>query len=125
MELLATLVLLAHLMWIALVIFGSLWTRGRRFWTAIHLLALCWGIIVEVGPWPCPLTLAEMYFETRAGLQPYQGSFLLHCLDSTVYPNLPYWLVTVFGVAVCSLNLGIYVWRFVLWLQRDRAPTQL
>ena len=116
MELLATAVLLVHLTWIGLVIFGAFWTRGRPFWTALHLLALCWGIVVEVGPWPCPLTLLETFFETRAGLQPYGGSFLLHCLDSTVYPNLPSWPVTVFAVAVCAVNLGIYTWRLRIWL---------
>ncbi len=112
MALLAVLVLTAHLAWLVLVIFGALWTRGRPRWSVLHVLALLWGIVVEVGPWPCPLTLAEQYFETRAGAPSYQGSFLLHSLDAIVYPNLPYWAVTSAGVAVCALNLGIYCWRF-------------
>ncbi|MGP8259066.1 MAG: DUF2784 family protein [Acidobacteriaceae bacterium] len=74
MEAIATSVLLLHLAWIGLLIFGALWTRGRPFRTALHVLALVWGIVVEVGPWPCPLTLAEQYYEGRAGVQPYQGS---------------------------------------------------
>ena len=77
-----------------------------------HILALLWGIAVEAGPWPCPLTLAEQFFETRAGLSAYQGSFLLHALDAIVYPNVPGWVVTLIGVAVCAFNLGIYAWRF-------------
>lgn len=101
-----------HLVWIILVIFGALWTRHRPVWTAVHILALLWGIAVEAGPWSCPLTLAEQYFETRAGLTAYHGSFLLHYLDAIVYPNLPQWAVTVAGVTVCALNLGIYAWRF-------------
>jgi hypothetical protein len=63
---------------------------------------------VELGPWPCPLTLAEGYFEARAGLPAYQGSFLLHYLDAIIYPNLPSWIVIAAGVAVCALNLSIY-----------------
>jgi hypothetical protein len=106
--LLAALVLVGHLAWLALVIFGALWTRGRPVWTALHILALVWGIVVELGPWPCPLTLAESYFEARAGYLSYQGSFLLHYLDAIVYPNLPSWIVTAAGVAVCALNLAIY-----------------
>jgi hypothetical protein len=117
------LILFAHLFWIALVIFGALFTRGRPVWTTLHILALIWGIAVEAGPWPCPLTLAEQYFETRAGMAAYQGSFLLHTLDSLVYPNLPGWLVTVVGVAVCVFNLGIYLWRFRNHLDRRRAQT--
>jgi hypothetical protein len=110
-----------HLVWVLLVIFGAFWTRRRTFWTVLHLLALMWGIVVEVGPWPCPLTLAEQYFEGWAGLQPLDGSYLLHCIDSMVYPNLPYWIVAICGVTVCAVNLGVYVWRGWIWLrQRTR-----
>jgi hypothetical protein len=112
MALVAVLILAIHLAWLGLVIFGTLWTRGRPIWTALHILALLWGIIVEVSPWPCPLTLAEQYFEGHAGGTAYHGGFLLHYLDAIVYPNLPYWVVTCTGVAVCALNLGIYCRRF-------------
>jgi hypothetical protein len=107
----ACLILAFHLAWIAAIIFGAFWTRGRPVWSAVHVLTLLWGIVVEVGPWPCPLTLAEQYFESRAGWAAYQGSFLLHYLDAIVYPDLPGWVVTVAGVAVCSFNLVIYGWR--------------
>ena len=107
----AILILLAHLIWIGLVIFGALFTRGRPFWTIMHVLALSWGILVEAGPWSCPLTLAEQYFEGKAGMAAWQGSFLLHTLDAIVYPNVASWVVTAIGVAVCAFNLGIYLWR--------------
>ncbi|MGB8031780.1 MAG: DUF2784 domain-containing protein [Terracidiphilus sp.] len=109
----AILILLVHLLWIALVIFGALFTRGRPFWTILHILSLLWGIAVEAGPWPCPLTLAEQYFETRAGVAPFQGSFIAHTLDAVIYPNIPGWLITVIGVSVCTFNFGIYLWRFL------------
>ncbi len=108
----AILVLFVHLAWIALVIFGAIWTRGRPVFSALHILALLWGIVVEVSPWPCPLTLVEQYFESSAGEAAYHGSFLLHSLDAIVYPNFPDWVVTIAGVAVCVLNLTIYGWRF-------------
>lgn len=107
----AVVMLAVHLVWLALVIFGAIWTRGRPALTALHILALLWGIAVEVGPWPCPLTLAEQYFESRSSLPSYQGSFIAHYLDAIIYPNLPAWIVTSTGVAVCILNLGIYGWR--------------
>ena len=111
MVLAACLILISHLTWLALVVFGAFWTRGRPVWSAIHILALLWGILVEVSPWPCPLTLAEQYFESRAGWTPYHGSFLLHYLDAIVYPDLPGWVVTSAGVVVCAVNLGIYFRR--------------
>jgi Protein of Unknown function (DUF2784) len=119
--LLSILVLAIHLFWLALVIFGALWTRGRPVWAALHILALFWGIVVELSPWPCPLTLAENYFEARVGLPSYQGSFLLHYLNAIVYPNLSSWLVTSAGVAVCALNLGIYSWRWRNFRNRRRS----
>ncbi|MDE3150401.1 MAG: DUF2784 domain-containing protein [Acidobacteriota bacterium] len=111
MILFAILIVASHLAWLALVIFGALWTRGRPVWSTVHILALLWGIAAEVGPWPCPLTLAEAYFEVRAGAAAYQGSFLLHYLDAIVYPNLPGWVVASAGVTVCAVNLGVYCWR--------------
>jgi hypothetical protein len=117
---LATLVLFIHLLWLALVIFGAVFTRGRPVWTTLHILALLWGIVVEVSPWPCPLTLAENYFETRAGVTPYQGGFVMHFLDAIIYPDLSGWIVTVVAVAVCALNLGIYGWRLRQIVARRR-----
>jgi Protein of Unknown function (DUF2784) len=122
MALVAVLILVVHLVWLALVICGALWTRGRPVWSLLHILALVWGIVVEVSPWPCPLTLAEQYFEARSGSPLYQGGFLLHYLDAIVYPNLPYWVVTSAGVAVCALNLGIYCSRWRKSILARRAP---
>jgi hypothetical protein len=78
----------------------------------LHLGCLVWGILIELLPWICPLTWAENWLETRAGIAPYQGGFLLHYLDALVYPNISPGLLTGFGVAVCVVNLGIYAMRF-------------
>ena len=121
MEALAVAVLSLHLAWIVWAITGALWTRGRPWLTAFHVLSLIWGIIVEVGPWPCPLTLAEQWLEARAGMHTWTGGFLLHSLDAAIYPDLPAWLVTGFGVAVCVFNLGIYARRYWKAL-RPRRP---
>jgi hypothetical protein len=122
MAMIAVLILAIHLCWLALVIFGALWTRGRPAWSGLHILALVLGIIVEVGPWPCPLTLAEQHFETPIGTHAYQGGFLLHYLDAVVYPDLPAWIVATAGVAVCTLNLGIYARRVVQVLRKRGRP---
>lgn len=119
------LVLVLHLAWILWVIFGVFWTSGRRWLTAFHLTSLVWGIAVEIGPWPCPLTMAEDFFQRRAGLAPYRGSFLLHYVGLIVYPNISVLLLTICGVAVCAANLAIYAWRAwheVRKRRRDRFP---
>jgi hypothetical protein len=114
--------LVLHLAWILWVIFGALITRGRLFLTLFHIASLAWGIIVELGPWPCPLTLAEQYFEYHGGVQPYSGGFLFHCLDATVYPDLPVTLLVITGVAVCMANLGIYAGRAWKWHRTKQRP---
>jgi hypothetical protein len=112
MKFIAIAILSVHLLWIVAVIIGALFTRGRPVWTGLHIASLIWGIVVEAAPVPCPLTLAEQHFEVRAGMQAYQGSFLMHYLDKIIYPNLPWWLVATVGASICALNLGIYLWRF-------------
>ena len=112
------LILVLHLIWILWVVFGALWTLGRRWLTVFHLSSLIWGIVVETGPWPCPLTLTEQFFQEKAGMTPYLGSFLIHYLDEIVYPNVSVLLLTVCGVAVCVANLLIYMRR--AWLAYRR-----
>ena len=58
-EVLAELVLLVHLLWILWVILGWRVTRNRRLFACLHIGSLFWGIAMEVGPWPCPLTITE------------------------------------------------------------------
>lgn len=119
MEVLVAVVLVLHLIWILWAIFGALATRGRPWLMAFHVLSLIWGMIVEAGPWPCPLTLAEQALETRAGMQTWTGGFLVHWLEIVIYPDLPAWLVTSVGIAVCIFNLGIYARR--LWRSQGRG----
>ena len=60
--------LLTHLGFVAWVLFGALVTRARPLLAALHIASVIYGIVAELGPWPCPLTLAENFFEARAGL---------------------------------------------------------
>ena len=117
------LVLVLHLAWILWVMLGALWTSGRRWLTAFHIASLAWGIAVEVGPWPCPLSLAEDFFQQRMGVVPHQDGFLQHCISSLVYPNVSVTLLTICGVVVCVANLAIYAWRALRWIRRRQRAT--
>ena len=105
---LATCVLLLHALFILWVIFGALLTRSRPLFPWLHIASLVWGILTEVLPWRCPLTLLENWLEARAGIEPYQGGFLLHYLDKLVYPDISANVLTVAGVIVCVANLAFY-----------------
>ena len=111
LQALAEIVLAVHLVWIVWVILGAVWTRGYPFLTGLHIASLVWGILVELTPWPCPLTLLEQFFESAAGISPYRGPFLLHYLDAIVYPHVSEYLLVYLGVAVCAINLVVYLWR--------------
>ena len=111
---LATAVLLLHALFIVWVIFGALLTRSRPIVRWLHIISLIWGILTELLPWPCPLTLLENWLEGRAGVEPYQGGFLLHYMDKLVYPQISSTTLTVAGVIVCAFNLALYgrqAWR--------------
>ena len=117
---LASVVLVLHTLFILWVVFGAFlaWSRPALRW--LHIVSLVWGILTDVLYWPCPLTFAENTLELKAGIQPYQGGFLLHYLDKVIYPDISPTVLTVAALIVCALNLGFYIWR--LWVgQRIRS----
>jgi hypothetical protein len=118
MKLLAPLVLAFHLAWIVWVIFGTLVTRGRPWLTGFHIASIVWGIIAEVGPWSCPLTVLEQRFESATGMHSYAGDFLVHYLDAIVYPRISVGVIIGCAVAVCAVNLLVYLFRLVGFLRR-------
>jgi hypothetical protein len=108
----AAAVLVVHLTWLLWVILATLVTRGRQSLTVLHVLSLVWGIVVEVSPWPCPLTTLEQHLQHEADTTTYTQSWMVHYLDKLVYPDIPEALLVAVAVTVCLFNLGIYVIRY-------------
>jgi hypothetical protein len=115
---LAVCVLLLHALFIVWVVFGAFVTRSRPILRWLHIASLVWGILTELMRWPCPLTVLENWLESKAGVEPYQGGFLLHYMDKLVYPDISATVLTVAGVVVCALNLALYGRQ--LWMARTR-----
>ena len=113
---LAVSVLFLHALFILWVIFGALLTRSRPILRWLHIASLVWGILTELLPWPCPLTMLENWLEAKAGVQPYQGGFLLHYLDKLVYPEISSTMLTIAGITICALNLAFYGRQ--IWIAR-------
>jgi len=67
---LAAAILALHLLFILWIVFGATVTRRRRLLRGLHPGSLVWGILIEILPWTCPLTWAENWLETRAGVAP-------------------------------------------------------
>jgi Protein of Unknown function (DUF2784) len=111
---LAVCVLFLHALFIVWVVFGAVFTRSRPILRWLHIVSLIWGILTELLPWPCPLTLLENWLEQTAGVESYHGGLLLHYMDKLVYPDISATALTVAGVLVCAFNLAIYdrqAWR--------------
>lgn len=104
---------LLHLAFILWVIFGALFTRGRRLLTGLHLGTLAYGFVIEILPVGCPLTSAEQWARQGAGLAPYPGDFLTHYLEQIIYPDVPYLWLIAGAAAVCIVNLAIYLRRWI------------
>lgn len=115
---LAIFVLLLHALFILWVIFGARLTRSRPLLRWLHIASLVWGILTELLPWPCPLTLLENWAEGKAGIDAYHGGFLLHYMDKLVYPDISATVLTIAGVLVCVVNLSVYARR--LWISRQK-----
>lgn len=115
---LAVCVLVLHALFILWVIFGAFVAGSRPLLRCLHIVSLVWGILTELLFWPCPLTILENWLETKAGVEPYQGGFLLHYLDKLVYPDIPATVLTMAGVLVCALNLAFYGRQ--AWVARSR-----
>jgi len=106
-------VLSLHLLWCGWVSLGWTVTRFRRLLRTLHIASLIYAIVIELVPWPpCPLTVAEMWLEGRAGIEPARGPFLVRVLDAVVYPDLPEWLVVGSAVLVCVAILWVYLRRY-------------
>lgn len=112
-RLLADLVVLLHLAFIAFVIGGGLLVLRWRRVAWFHVPAFAWAALVEFGGWICPLTPLENYFRELAGGIAYRGDFVEQYVIPLMYPdNLTRDLQLVFGILVLVVN-GLVYW-FVL-----------
>lgn len=108
-QLLADMVLIAHLIFIVFVLAGGLlllrWPR--LVW--LHLPAMIWGVLVVAMGWVCPLTPLENYFRAFAGGEIYQGGFIAHYLLPLIYPAglTPTIQLLLAGVAIV-FNVIVY-----------------
>lgn len=119
-RLLADAVLVIHLLFILLVLFGALLTLWKRRLAWLHLPLLAWGVGIELLGGICPLTPLEQRLRQAAAQEGYAGGFLEHYLLPLVYPEqLTRSGQIGLGLAALALNLALYLW---LWrrIRRQR-----
>ncbi|MEW6760585.1 MAG: DUF2784 domain-containing protein [Pseudomonadota bacterium] len=117
-RLLADAVLLAHLAFILFVVFGALLVLRRRRLMPVHLLAVAWGIGIEVLGAVCPLTDAENRLRLLAGDAGYSGGFIEHYVVALIYPGeLTRGLQLGLAAGVLLVNVLLYGWMLRRRLQ--------
>jgi len=110
-----TLVLL-HLAFILLVLFGGLLVLKWRTALLLHLPAVAWGLAVECLHLECPLTDWENRMRVAAGDAGYQGGFIEHYIWPLIYPaGLTPQIQIGLGLIVLLLNLGVYGYVIRRW----------
>ena len=116
----ADLLLFAHVLFVAFVIFGLVlivigklfdWSWVRNPWFRFaHLAAI--GIVV-LQSWLgviCPLTTWEMALRERVDDVVYSGSFISHWLESLLYFQAPAWLFTVCYTVFAGAVVACWFW---------------
>lgn len=117
-SLLADLLVLLHLAFVAFVAAGGVlvWRWPRLAWA--HLPCAAWGALVSFAGWVCPLTPLENRLRELGGGTGYRGDFVARYLLPVLYPEgLTREAQIVLGALVVGVNVAAYV---VGWRRRGR-----
>lgn len=113
-SLLASLVVVLHLLFILFVVFGGLLVFWKSWFVFVHLPVAVYGVLIEWVGWICPLTPLENRLRQQAGQAGYEGGFVERYLLPVIYPEeFTRNTAIVLGALVLLINAVIYsVW---LW----------
>ena len=112
-QLLADLIVLAHVAFVVFAVLGGLLAARWRRLVWIHLPAVIWAAIVEFFGWFCPLTPLENWLRQRGGERGYTSDFIARYILPTLYPEeLTREVQIALGAFVILINLTIYIWIF-------------
>jgi hypothetical protein len=121
-QLLADLVLIAHLAFVVFVLCGGLLVLKWRRIAWLHLPAAVWGAVVEFTGWICPLTPLENWLREQGGEASYRSDFIAEHLLPLLYPEeLTGNLQLLLGTGVVVLNAAVY-WG--LWQMQMRRASR-
>src|SRR5262249_33497802 len=110
-QVLAELVVVVHLGFVAFAVGGGLLLYRWRRVLWLHLPAALWGGFIEINGWTCPLTPLENWLRNQTGTVGYEGSFLEHYLLPVLYPTgLTRGEHVLLGVLVLAVNAVLYGW---------------
>jgi hypothetical protein len=118
-QILADVLVVAHLGFIAFVVFGGLLAFRWSSVPLAHVPAALWGGYVEFSGRLCPLTPLENWLRGLGGSAGYGESFIERYLLPIIYPaELTAEIQLVLGFVVVGVNVVIYGCLFLRSLKR-------
>jgi len=107
-------VVLLHFCFTLFVLFGGILLVWWKKLAWIHLPAAIWGMLIEFMGWICPLTPLENRLRHEAGLEMYEGDFVMRYIMPVLYPeDLTRNLQIMLGTLVLLINLVCYFYVFI------------
>jgi hypothetical protein len=115
---LADAVMMTHAILLIFFVIGGflVWRWPRLIWA--HLFVGFWNLAIVILDFGCPVTAVEKELRRRAGEQPYDGGFIKHYVDGTVYPEGYTWLAERIGFALVLISYLLLLW----WHFSRRVP---
>ena len=115
-RLLADLVVILHLAFVAFALFGGLLALKWKRIVWLHVPAALWAAAIEFGGWVCPLTPFEIWLRGQGGELGYRSDFIEHYILPLLYPaTLTREVQFVLGVVVLAVNIAGYAWLWRRW----------
>jgi len=115
-RLLADLVVILHLAFVAFALFGGLLALKWKRIVWLHAPAVLWAAAIEFGGWVCPLTPLEIWLRGQGGELGYRSDFIEHYILPLLYPaTLTREVQFVLGVVVLAVNIAGYAWLWRRW----------
>ena len=118
-QLLGAAVAVAHLCFVAFVLFGALLVPRWPSLLWFHVPAVGWAVVVQLAGWQCPLTPAENQLRSLGGTSTYTGGFLDHYLRGTDEPSRAG--AIFLGLLALCVNLALYYRLYRAGVGRVRA----
>lgn len=109
-KILADGVVIIHFLWIVFLFTGAIWGIKNKALKIFHLSGLVFAFVIQILDWYCPLTYLEVWLRSKhTSSLTYTGSFIIHYIEKIVYIEFSRFLVLLFTIFLCGLNLWIYL----------------
>ena len=109
-KILADSVVAIHFLWIVFLFIGAIWGIKNKTVKIFHISGLIFAFFIQILDWYCPLTHLEVWLRSKhVSSMTYTGSFIIHYIEKIVYIELSRFLVLLFTIFLCGLNLWIYL----------------